>query len=195
MVSNKIDSEQETSDLNQLEFHWAKQLASFCTKADKPIVKAFRLAHLVLTQLKMVGSQKFVNRPVWGRGSTCGLFFVALSVTWTKLPLGQTLNHATLDACRLSPDRTLNHATCTVHFHYAELCSVCCADKFGLEFNWNGALNPVLRFCRRTAAAGMLSMIFFRFEQESLQNRGNSKNQITRLKGFGTYCKLYQNLG
>ena len=25
-----------------------------------------------------------------------------------------------------------------------ELCSVRCGDEFGLELNWNGALNPVL---------------------------------------------------
>ena len=25
-----------------------------------------------------------------------------------------------------------------------ELCSLRCGDEFGLELNWNGALNPVL---------------------------------------------------
>ena len=37
-----------------------------------------------------------------------------------------------------------------------ELCSVCCGDEFGLELNWNGALNPVLRFCGGIGAVGML---------------------------------------
>ena len=26
----------------------------------------------------------------------------------------------------------------------SELCNVRCGDEFGLELNWNGALNPVL---------------------------------------------------
>ena len=30
------------------------------------------------------------------------------------------------------------------HTKTPELCSVSCGDEFDLEFNWNGALNPVL---------------------------------------------------
>ena len=37
-----------------------------------------------------------------------------------------------------------------------ELCSMRCGDEFGLELNWNGALNPVLWFCGGIGAAGML---------------------------------------
>ena len=52
-----------------------------------------------------------------------------------------------------------------------ELCSMHCGDQFGLEFNWNGALNPVVWFCRGIGAAVLLSVSFFQFEQESLQDR------------------------
>ena len=52
-----------------------------------------------------------------------------------------------------------------------ELHSMRCGDEFGLDFNWNGVLNPVLWFCGGIGAAGMLSVSFFHFEQESLQNR------------------------
>ena len=73
---------------------------------------------------------------------------------------------------------SLNHATCTVHFRCGidhatydlltrqykknpELCSVRCEDEFGLEFYWNGALNPVLWFCGGIGAAG----IFFSLQE------------------------------
>ena len=37
-----------------------------------------------------------------------------------------------------------------------ELSSMRCGDEFGLELNWNGALNHVLWFCGGIGAAGML---------------------------------------
>lgn len=55
VVSNTIDGEQETSDLHLQEFHEAKQSASFVSL----YWKVFWLAHLVLTQLKMVCSQNY----------------------------------------------------------------------------------------------------------------------------------------
>ena len=44
-------------------------------------------------------------------------FVVVLSVTWTKLPFGQTLNHVTFDAYRPSPDRDLESHNLYC-FHY-----------------------------------------------------------------------------
>ena len=78
-------------------------------------------------------------------------------------------------------------------FFDSELCSVRCGDEFGLEFNWKGALNPVLWFCGGIGAAGMLLVFFFRFERESVQNPvcslysflgEETQKAITHLKGF-----------
>ena len=44
-----------------------------------------------------------------------------------------------------------------------ELCNVRCGDEFGLELNWNGALNHVLWFCGGIGAAGMLLKTSFFF--------------------------------
>ena len=42
-----------------------------------------------------------------------------------------------------------------------ELCNVRCGDEFGLELNWNGALNPALWFCGGIGAAGHALNVFF----------------------------------
>ena len=77
----------------------------------------------------------------------------------------------------------------------SELCIVRCGDKFGLEFNCKRALKPVLWFCGGIGAAGGISVVFFRFERGSVQNRVCSlysflveENQKAKtcLKGFGS---------
>ena len=82
-------------------------------------------------------------------------------------------------------------------FYDSELCSMCCADELGLEFNWKGALYPVLWYCRGIMVAGMLSSDFLVFffassgSQSRIQcvaflflRRGNSKsdNSLKRLQ-------------
>ena len=51
----------------------------------------------------------------------------------------------------------------TRQYKNPELCNVRCGDEFGLELNWNGALNHVLRFCGGIGAAGMLFKMSFFF--------------------------------
>ena len=67
-------------------------------------------------------------------------------------------------------------------FFDLKLCSVRCGDEFGLEFNWNGALNPVLWFCGGWYAFTVFFSLRAGLTSESsvsllrLLTRGNSKS-------------------
>ena len=67
-----------------------------------------------------------------------------------------------------------------------ELCSERCGDEFGLEFYWNGALNPVLWFCGGIRALACFKCLFIASSRSdfyrteyvvfTLLTRGNSES-------------------
>ena len=60
----------------------------------------------------------------------------------------------------------------SIYYRNPELCSLGCGDEFGLELNWNGALNPV--YYNSVEELGRLACfkcLFFSLRAGSLQNR------------------------
>ena len=131
-----------------------------------------------------------INRAAIGRRGSCsawGLltFFLVLSVTNTKLPLSQTLNHATFDVYTPNTAETLIHGKC---YGYCVLYSVWNTFSFGFI---KALDSKGIRSCLLGQKRWSLAHWSQGFLEKKIKPQRSSKTLFSLQTNLRTYKSLY----
>ena len=103
----------------------------------------FKTSHVLCSMVPMcrLPMEDCYNKPIKAT-TRCVYRFLKKTTFLCLLPWSGSVCWAS-SVSRLVPHSIVTQSRWPAFFN-SELCSVCCGGEFGLEFNWRGALNPLL---------------------------------------------------